>query len=1057
MSLSDICIKRPVLATVMSLMLVLFGAICFTRLPVREYPDIDSPVVSVNTVYLGASPETVETSITEPIEEQLTTIEGVRTLTSSSAENISTITVEFELGRDMEAAAQDVRDKVARARGRLPDDAEEPLVEKQDADAQAILWLALSSKRYSLLQITDIADKYVKDTLQTVPGVGQVIIGGKRELSMRLWLNPTKMANAGVSTQDIEDALRKENVELPSGRIESHHLEWTVRTLGEINEADQFNRIIVKNTPTGPVYLQDVGYAEIAPKDERTAVRFNGTPAIGLGIVKQSTANTLEVARQVKKRLPALRKNLPAGVSMDTGYDSSLFIERSITEVQESLFLAALLVVGVIYLFLGNLRAALIPAVAIPVSIISTFGLMLILGFTINIFTLLGLTLTIGLVVDDTIIVLENIIRYIEQGDSPLDAALKGTREIMFAVMATTVSLVIVFLPIGFAPGTVSQLFKEFAFVVAGSVILSGFVSLTLAPMLCRLWLKPHAQMSKASPSSKSPSFMAPIMVPIARRLAPLKIYYERVVAQIVLLWDRFMAFYDRLLTWALAHPRQIIGFSLGIMVVCGLTFQLLPSEFLPLEDRGNIITIIRAPEGSTMAYTQKALNKAEAILKQYPEIVKRFAVVGLASAGPGRVNEGIMFTTLVPWEERTLRTPKLATQVQPAMMAIPEAFVFPIAPPSGPQRGFNQPVQFVIQGFNLPEIAEYSSQMVGAMKQQIPGLVSVDSSLKLAKPQINIAINRDLATQLGVSTRDISRTLQILLGGQAITTFKVSSKSYDVMVEALPNFRMTPRAVESLTVKNKSGQMIPLSDLIVIKETVGPKEINHYNRLRSATISATPLPFLPLGKALEEIERLAKTELPPTILTAYSGDSREFKEAGGVFYMMFGLAILFVYLVLSAQFESFRDPFIILLTVPLAVGGAILSLFFLGKGMNVYSQIGMVLLVGLVTKNGILIVEFANQIREHEGLSARDAVYKAAKIRLRPILMTAIAVVFGTLPIALALGASGESRQPLGIAIVGGMIISTALSLLIIPVVYSLVSQGHTQSELAGPKSEQS
>ena len=1035
MSLSDICIKRPVLATVMSLMLVLFGAICFTRLPVREYPDIDSPVVSVNTVYIGASPETVETSITEPIEDQLTTIEGVRTLTSSSRENISTITVEFELGRNMEAAAQDVRDKVARSRGKLPEDIEEPLVEKQDADAQAILWLALSSKKYSLLQLTDIADKTLKDTLQTVPGVGQVIIGGKRELSMRVWLNPTKMANAGISTHDIEDALRKENVELPSGRIESHHVEWTVRTLGELTEVDRFNRMIVKNKPSGPIYLQDVGYAEIGPKDDRTAVRFNGTPAIGLGIVKQSTANTLEVARQVKKRIPALKKNLPDGVNLGTGYDSSVFIERSISEVQESLFLAALLVVGVIYLFLGNLRAALIPAVAIPVSIISTFGIMMILGFTINIFTLLRLTLTIGLVVDDTIIVLENIIRYVEHGLSPFEAALKGTKEIMFAVMATTVSLVIVFLPIGFAPGTVSQLFKEFAFVVAGSVILSGFVSLTLAPMLCRLWLKPHANEDIAAASS-SPATHPNNLGGKATML------YQRIVAWITQAWDRFMAFYDRTLQWALAHPRQIIGFSISIMIVCGLTFQFLPSEFLPVEDRGYMLTILRAPEGATMAYTRKALDQAESILTKYPEIVKRFAVIGLASEGPGRVNEGIMFSTLVPWEDRKIRTPNLVTQVQPKMMAIPEAFVFPVAPASGPVRGVTQPVQFVIQGFNLQEIAEYTDKFIGTLKSKVPGLVSIDSNLKLSKPQINISINRELATQLGVSTRDISRTLEILLGGQAITTFKINSKSYDVMVESLPTFRMTPQAVESLTVNGKDDKLIPLSDLVVINETVGPKEINHYNRLRSATITATPLPFLPLGSALDHIETLAKTELPPTMQTAYAGDSREFKEAGGVFYVMFTLAILFVYLVLSAQFESFRDPFIILLTVPLAVGGAILSLFFLGKGMNVYSQIGMVLLVGLVTKNGILIVEFANQIREHEGLNARDAVYKAAKIRIRPILMTAIAVVFGTLPIALALGASGESRQPLGIAIVGGMIMSTALSLLVIPVVYAMINQ---------------
>jgi multidrug efflux pump len=1024
MWLSDISIRRPVLATVMSVIIVLLGIISFNRLPVREYPDIDPPIVSVATVYRGASPETIEATITEPLEDELTSIEGIKSMTSTSKEQLSNITIEFELSRNIDVAAQDVRDRVARARKLLPDDVDEPIIAKQEADAQAIMWLGLGGKDFTRLQLSDYADKYLKDPLQTIPGVGQVIIGGAREYAMRLWLDPVKMASRGVSQEDLELALRDKNVDIPSGRIESRFVEFNVKTRGDLYTPEMFNTLVIKTVNETPVYLRDIGRAEIGPRDDRSMVRYNGKPAVGLGIVKQSKANTLEVAHAVKNRVLLLQQQLPPGMVLEPAFDSSLFIERSIAEVQESLIVAGILVVLVILLFLQNLRSALIPAVSIPISIIGTFTFMYAMDFTINTFTLLALTLSIGLVVDDTIVVLENISRHIEMGKSAFQASIDGTREIAFAILATTITLVAVFVPIGFMTGTSGKLFYEFAISVAVSVLISGFVSLSFAPMLCSKLLR--EKIHRVDPEK----------IIASQRTSLLRRFSSRFQQVFTNVYEQ----YQHSLEWSLNHPKTLALVSLLAILISVALVKFIPSDFLPTEDRGTVLTVIRGPEGTTMAYTDRAVRQAEVLFSKIPEVSKYFSVIALSSEGPGQVNQGLMFTSLKPWEERKTKQQEIVQQVFPKMMEIPEAMVFPMSLPSGPSRGFNGSIQVVLQGFDIQELNRYGEEIVKEARK-IPGIINPDTDLKLNKPQIEVHILRERASELGVSPREISRALQILLGGLNVTDFKLQNKRYDVMLEADPQFRDVPQAIQAIMVKGRDNKMVPLASVISLKESVAPNQLSHYNRMRSVTISGSNLPFLTLGSALDQIEAIAKRVLPANIHLTYAGDSKEFREANTAFFWTFFFAILFIYLVLSAQFESFKHPLVILLTVPLATSGAIYTLFFANASMNVYSQIGIVLLIGLVTKNGILIVEYANQLRHEQGLPTHEAVFQAAVIRFRPILMTSVATIFGAIPIALALGVGSESRQTMGIAIVGGLAFSTLLTLYLVPAMYKLLN----------------
>lgn len=1047
MWLSDLSIRRPVLASVMAIIMVLFGIVSLTFLSVREYPDIDPPIITVMTIYPGANADIMESTITERLEDQLIGIEGIRSMTSVSREGVSSVVLEFELERNVNTAAQDVRDRVSRARGELPDDIEEPVIAKQDSDAQAIIWLSLSGKNFSELQITDYADRYLKDQFQTIDGVGEVMIGGAREYAMRLWLDPVKMASRQVTVLDVESALRNENVEIPSGRIESVNREFSVRTLGEMKSPDQFNRLIVKRVNNTPVYLEDIGHAAIGAKDDRSIIRFNGKPAVGLGIVKQSKANTLDVAKAVKAKLPSIEKTLPPGLHMDTAFDSSIFIQRSVDEVVESLFVAFGLVVLVVFLFLRNARATFIPAISIPISLISIFTVMYFLNYTINTITLLGLTLAIGLVVDDTIVVLENIYRRIELGEPPMEAAIKGTREIGFAVLATTAVLVAVFLPIVFMGGMLGRILKEFAVVVAGSVIISGFVSLSLTPMLCARMLKPESVTHQRN-------FLDQI----------LEVFYQIV--------EGLANGFQRTLTGLMTRKGLVFTGVSVLVVVCLAMLPLLPKEFLPTEDRGNIFTFISAPEGSTINYTDKALRQAEAIYRKVPEVSKMFAAVALGMSGPGQVNSGMMFITLKPREERSVKQQQIVNTILPQMMSIPEAFVFPLSPPSSPVQGFGQPIQLAVQSTgDINQLHEVIEKIKMRATKEIFGLVNVDTDLKLDKPQLVVSINRDKASLLGVTVQDIAHTMQILLGGMELSTFQYNNKRYDVMVQALPEMRLTPEQLATLYVEGKKDKdsdvsmLVPLSNVVDYKEAVAPKELNHYNRMRAATISGAiiPMPGVSMGGVLEKLQKIAREEIAPDMRLAWKGEAKEFFDADKATYFAFLLAVVVVFLVLAAQFESYVDPLIVMLTVPLALAGAILTLFVLSftpmmlkmlipalanwmpvnYSLNVYSQIGLVMLVGLVTKNGILIVEFANQIREQEPhKSTSEAVIEAARIRFRPIVMTSIATVFGAIPIAVGLGAGVDGRKPMGAVIIGGLLFATFLTLYVVPLVYDLIKK---------------
>ncbi|WP_373531060.1 efflux RND transporter permease subunit [Vampirovibrio sp.] len=1042
MWISNISIRRPVLASVVSILMILFGLVSLSFLSVREYPDIDPPIISVATVYPGASAEIMESTITERLEDELIGIEGIRSMNSVSREGVSTIIIEFVLERDVNVAAQDVRDRVSRARGVLPDDIEEPIISKQDTDASAILWFSLYGENYSPLQITDYADRFINDQFQTVDGVGSVIIGGEREYAMRLWLSPAKMAARQVSALDVESALRADNVDIPSGRIESTNREFTVRTQGELKTAEQFDRLIVKRVNGIPVYLADIGHAAIGARDDRSLVRFNGQPAVGLGIVKQSKANTLDVARSVKQKMQEISKTLPPGMKMDTAFDSSVFIQRSIDEVVESLFVAFGLVVVVIFFFLRNIRATFIPAISIPISLIATFSIMYFLGYTINTITLLGLTLTIGLVVDDTIVVLENIYRRIEDGENPMEAAFKGTEEIGFAIIATTAVLVAVFLPIIFLGGVLGRILKEFAVVVAGSVMISGFVSLTLTPMLCARLLK-----IEHTSTGKKQGFN-----PLAGLLTVFYNFVEVMANGFETTLRQLMRF-----KWPVFISVSIL------VVICGALYGLIPREFLPTEDRGSILTFISSPEGSTLGYTDKAVRKAETIYLKTPGVENLFSVIALGSTGPGQVNSGIMFVDLQSREERTLAQDTIVNRVMPQLLSIPEAFVFPISPPSSPIQSFGKPIEMAVQtNGDIHELASVISKIQLRIAQEIPFLINVDTDLKLDKPQLEVGINREKASLLGVSVRDVARTMQIMLGGLNLSTFQYSGKRYDVMVQALPELRATPDQLATIYVNGMNGVMVPLSSVLDYQEAVAPKELNHYNRMRAATISGSllPIPGVSLGTELEKMKKIAEQEIASGMRVAWKGEAKEFFDANSATFFAFGLAVLVVFMVLAAQFESFSDPLIVILTVPLAVAGAVLTLFMLSYvpmllkmlpmfadwvpvkyNLNVYSQIGLVLLVGLVTKNGILIVEFANQIREREPQkSPREAVIEASRIRFRPIVMTSVATIFGAIPIAVGLGAGVDGRKPLGAVIVGGMILATFLTLYVVPLMYDLV-----------------
>jgi len=1018
MKISEISIRRPVFATVMSLMLVLVGAVSLGRLQVREYPRIDEPVVTVSTRLIGASSEVIESQVSKPLEDSLAGIDGVDVITSISRSEQSQISVRFKLEKSPDDAAADVRDRVSRVRGKLPDAIDEPVIAKVEADATPTIWLAFSSNTLSPLQITDLINRIVKPRVQTVPGVADVQVFGDRLFSMRIWLDPDRLASYKLTVQDVEDALRRQNLEVPAGRIESKQREFNVTARTDLNTVQQFGEVVVKAGGGSTVRLKDVARIEQAAASERSSVRLNGVPAISVGIIRQATANPLEVSKGVREVMPRVQQDLPPGVLVQVANDNSVFIDRSIRSVFHTIGEAIVLVALVVFVFLRHLRASIIPLVTIPVSLIGSFGLMALAGFTVNTLTMLALVLAIGLVVDDAIVVLENIFRHIEEGLEPFQAALKGAREIGFAVVAMTLTLAAVFAPLAFTPGRTGRLFVEFALTLAGAVIVSGFVALTLTPMMCGKLLRHEPNPNR----------------------------FDRLMEALL---DGLTARYRTALRFVL-RQRWIVLIVMALAAGgSGWLFSQAKSELSPIEDRGVILTIVNAPDGSTLDYTARYLNAIERIGLGYPEFDRVFVV-----AGNPTVSQGVSFMRAVDWDERKRSTQQLARELQPQFAGLPGVTAFPITPPSLGQGFRERPINYVIvTSDSFANLSGVTQQFLAEMAKN-PGFVQPDTDLRLNKPEIFLEVDRDRAADAGVTVDQVARTVETMLGGRAVTRYKRDADQFDVLVQTESRGRTTPEDIDKLFVRGRGDAMVPLSSLVKVRESVSPRELNHFNQRRSVSITSNLAPGYSLGEALQAMDEISRRVLKPGYATELNGVSREFKASSGALGLVFALALLFIFLVLAAQFESFVDPFIIMLSVPLSMVGALGALAWSGGTLNVYSQIGLITLVGLITKHGILIVEFSNQLRQ-QGRPTLEATVEAASLRLRPILMTTGAMVLGALPLALATGAGAESRQQIGWVIVGGMSLGTLLTIFVVPTVYTLLARKAVPGEIRTPALE--
>jgi multidrug efflux pump len=1010
MSLWEVCIRRPVLATVLSLVLALLGVVSYERLTTREYPDVEEPTVSVSTTYPGANAEIVESQVTQVLETQLSGIAGIDVVTSTSRAETSAITVRFTLGTDPEVAAAEVRDRVSRARRNLPDEIDEPIVAKVEADAQPIMYVAFTSDTQSSLEITDTLNRTVVDRIQNLPGVSEARILGAREYAMRVWIDARKLAGYGLTVQDVETALSSQNVEVPAGRIESQDREFTLLANTALTTPEEFADIIINVVNGYPIRLRDIGRAELGAADERQATTKQGQTAVSIGIVKQATANPLDVANNVRAVLPAIQESLPQGMEAEITYDSSIFIDRSIEAVFHTIGEAIVLVILVIFFFLRSIRASLIPIVTIPVSLITTLAIMFAFGFSINTLTLLALVLAIGLVVDDAIVVLENVHRRIEKGETPLHAAIAGTGEIAFAVIAMTLTLVAVYIPIAFTEGRTGQLFIEFALTLAGAVIVSGFVALTLTPMMCAKLLRHNEKDGRLSRALEG--FL-----------------------------NRLNESYRRTLVFAMRHRWIVVLGAASTAALAGFLYVNLPSELAPIEDRGVVRIAGTAPEGSTLQFTERYGKATQNIMSDIPEISTYFSVYGF----PQVTNLGA-FGLLKDWDERERSQQEIIQSIGPQINAIPGVRAFAFNMPSlttarGGGAGANNPVQFVVQSSSsFEDLNQLVTEFVAKIRDN-PGLTNIESNLDLNKPRMEINMNREKIREAGLQVSEVGQTLETMFGSRQVTRIDRDGEQSDVLVQLDPSDRSTPDSINLVNMRGSSGQLIPLSNLVTVKESVEPANLYRFNRLRSATVSAGLTPGYSLGEALTYLETAAGESFPSYAQYDFEGESRDFRSSSSSILFVFGLAILFIYLVLAAQFESFVSPFIILLTVPLSIAGALLALWFAGASMNVYSQIGLVTLVGLITKHGILIVEFANHMRDKDHDIA-EAVTEAAVMRLRPILMTTGAMVLGAVPLAIATGAGAQSRQAIGWVIVGGMSFGTLLTLFVVPVVYSLVSR---------------
>jgi multidrug efflux pump len=1039
----EVCIHRPVMTAMMSLALLVFGVLGLSRLSVRELPDIDPSIVSVLTVYPGASAEVVETVVTEPLEDAISSAEAIKLLTSESREEVSQITIEFQLGRDIDLAAQDVRDRVARARGQLPDDIDEPIISKQDANAQPIMWLTLHSDHHSVVEMSRIADDLIKERLQTIPGVSSVHLGGEKKFAMRVRLDTERMAARGVTVLDVERALREQNVELPSGRVENLERELTIQTRGQLKTTEEFNRLIIRQEGTRVVRLIDVGYADEGVEDERSIARFNGMPTVGVGVIRQSRSNMLQIADEVYAAVEKLRPLMPEGLEIVSEFDESVFVRKAIHEVYQTLGIAFVLVVLTIFLFLRNFRSTLLPALSIPISIGATFGFLYLLGFSVNIFTLLALVLAIGIVVDDAIVVLENIYRHVENGMKPFDAAILTMKEIAFPVITITLSLVAVFLPLAFIGGITGRLLLEFAMALVAAVIVSAFVALTLSPMVGARVLRPISEIEHGA---------------------------------VFNLFERFFrglsAFYEWSLGWCLDHRKWIVLVAVAALGLSGYFFSNLDREFLPEEDKGWLLGVLRSPEGATPEYTDRMLRQFEQILDETPEVDRYFGAVALPFAGPGDPTFGIVFPTLTEGKRRHVHDivngpsglgARLFNEVEGAfaLVIIPKAVDI----------GFSQPFELVVSHPDLPALHDFSDQLIARLATE-GMLTNLRSSFELTKPELRVVVDRDRAGALGVSIEEVSRTLQILFGGQDLSEIRLGGKEYEVMVQLERSSRLTPSDLERIFVRSETGRLVQLSNVVKTSTGAGPNKIERFQRLRSTTIEGTPA-GVTLGTAMARTEAVLGTMLPEGYSFDWRGEIRDLRESSADIYFFMLLAVVVVYMVLAAQFESLVHPFTVMLALPLAFVGAFGALYGLSwvnhygetlygwvhyapshppiaetlsrlvprlpsMNLNIFSQVGLIILIGLVTKNSILLVEFANQ-RMREGACARTAMLRAGVIRLRPILMTSMATIAGILPIAIGFGEAAESRRPLGVVAVGGLVTSTILTLAVIPVFYTL------------------
>lgn len=1013
MILSEVSIRRPVFATVLALLLVILGFAALATLPVRQYPDIDPPVVTIETRYTGASAEVVETKVTQIIEDLIAGLEGIEKLTSVSRDEISEIRVEFSSARDVDEAANDVRDRVARVVVDLPDEADPPEIAKVDNDTRAVMYLNLTSDRATGLEITDYAERYLVDRFSTVTGVARVRVLGARRYAMRIWLDRQALAARALTVSDVEQALRAENVELPAGRLESAAREFSLRTDTGFTTAAEFRRLVVgRGTDGAPVRLGDVAEVALGAENERNIARTNAIPAVSLGIEQLSKANTVEVSRGVRATMEAVAGDLPEGMRIELNYDRAEFIEASMFEVFRALAFAIVLVLVVIYLFLGSLRATLVPAVVVPVSVLATFLVMAAFGFTVNTLTLLGFVLAIGLVVDDSIVVLENIYRRIESGQQPLLAALEGSREIGFAVVATTAVLVAVFVPLSFIEGDIGRLFNEFGITLAGAVVFSSLVALTLSPMMCSKLFRPAAEK-------------------------------DRFAALLDDAFARLSARYRALVERAVARPFVVVG-AAGAVSVLGLALLVaLPSEYAPKEDRGVFMAMLRAPEGASLEYADRQAAEIERLVMDEIDggpVLRVLLRLPANFTATGAVNNARAIVILKPWDERDESVEQVAGRLRPILGALPGVRVAVMTPSSLGVRSDGRPVQMVVGGPDYRTLQQWRDTLLAAM-EEMPELVAADSDYHERKPQMKVRVDRDRASALGVSLSSVGRTLETMLASRRVTTFERGGLEYSVIVQGENDDREDPADLLSLHVRSDRGGLVSLSNLVELDERAGPEELRRFDRMRTIVVSAALADGVDLGAAVQRLESVARDLLPGSARIGWDGESREYRRSGNNLYFVFALALVVVFLVLAAQFESFVHPAVIMVTVPLALAGALMGLWLFGGTVNVFSQIGAILLIGLAAKNGVLIVEFANQLRDR-GVEFGEAVVAASTSRLRPILMTSASTTFGALPLLLGSGAGAESRQPIGVVIVCGVAVSAVLTLVVVPALYALVAR---------------